>query len=100
MNGIIYIIICKRNNKVYIGQTIRNIEDRIRDHIYYSKKYKGKYKSKLYNAINKYGFHDFSYDILEDNIKNRKILDNKFHMYEAIHDLFSDVKFERKMKEE
>lgn len=54
------------NNKIYIGQTCQKVEERWR---------KGKgYDSKTYfaKAINKYGWDNFSHQIIEENILTRQ----------------------------
>lgn len=59
----IYKITNIKNSKFYIGKTAKsNIDDRWRRHIYDSKKY----KSKLYNAINKYGKKCFTIEVIEE----------------------------------
>ena len=68
--GIIYKISCSENNKSYIGQTIKTMEERWNDHKRDFKRFlKYKYDTKdnkkrnfctyLYNAINKYGIENF-----------------------------------------
>lgn len=55
--GIIYKITNKSTNKVYIGQTTRNINERWREHVAKSNPSDGTY---LHNAISKYGAENFS----------------------------------------
>lgn len=62
----IYKIINSVNDKVYIGQTIRSLEVRFKQHLYDAKRYKDKSNSKLYNAMNKYGDNKFSITIVEE----------------------------------
>lgn len=58
MEGVIYKFFNNINSKVYIGQTITE-KNRFRDHKYcYSESY-------FHNAIKKYGFENFSYEVLE-----------------------------------
>lgn len=61
MNGYIYKITNKVNNKIYIGQTRVNIEIRWKEHIRHSK-YS---KMLIHKAINKYGYNNFSIECLE-----------------------------------
>ena len=61
--GCIYLIRNLRNNKCYIGQTIRDAEKtRIRQHL------NGHGNQYLKNAINKYGKAAFTFEILHDGI--------------------------------
>ena len=61
MNGYIYIIKCSQSNKVYIGQTRRNIEQRFCEH-----KSRDIYSNtKLGQAFKKYGLENFSCEIIE-----------------------------------
>lgn len=59
------------NNKIYIGQTCQNPEQRWRN---------GKgYNSKTYfaKAINKYGWDNFTHQIIEENIPTRQIANQR-----------------------
>jgi group I intron endonuclease len=62
--GFIYMITNKINNKIYIGQTTRNIQKRIYE-------YKSAFNLKnhnnphLYNAFNKYGWDNFEFKIID-----------------------------------
>jgi len=57
--GIIYIIINKINNKKYIGQTIRALNDRIND---YKRGFGNNY---LNNSFKKYGWNNFEFKIID-----------------------------------
>ena len=64
MKGIIYKYTNQVNNKVYIGQTINE----------YKRKYAHKHalnswRSYFHNAIKKYGYDKFVYEILEEIVK-------------------------------
>lgn len=61
----IYIIKNNLNGKCYIDQSIK-IRSRIKDHMRNAKN--GKLDLPIYRAINKYGFHNFTIDILESFI--------------------------------
>ena len=63
--GYIYIIKNKINEKVYIGQTLRSVEERFKQHM---KPSNHKKHYKLYRAMNKYGNDNFYYEILESNV--------------------------------
>lgn len=56
--GIVYMCKCKLNNKLYIGQTIRSLKERISEHYKRGKFY-------LSNAIKKYGVCNFEWNVLE-----------------------------------
>lgn len=61
------------NNKRYIGQTIRKLEDRMYQHNYYCKHH----DYLLYRAIRKYGFKNIKIEVIEDNIQDAKILNER-----------------------
>ena len=60
--GIIYQATNIYNNKIYIGKTSKTLEYRKKRHLYTSKSKKNIY---FYNAINKYGFDKFIWEILD-----------------------------------
>lgn len=67
--GIIYKVTNLLNKKSYIGQTIKSIDKRKYFHIRTALNKKSKiYKCKFYNALRKYGFENFKWEILEENI--------------------------------
>ena len=73
--GSIYIIKNKVNDKVYIGQTIREVEERFKQHM---KPSNSKYHYKIYQAIFEIGKENFYYEILEEcipinELNNREI---------------------------
>ncbi len=70
----IYKIVNSLNNKIYIGKTEKeNPNDRFKQHLLDSNK---TYKNKrpLYDAIKKYGKHNFTFDVLEktENASDRE----------------------------
>lgn len=76
--GIIYKITNLINNKIYIGQTKRDINTRFQEHIRDSQN-----PSKnipLHQAIKKYGKENFKIEIIEDNI-NDEFLNEKEKKY-------------------
>lgn len=74
--GIIYCYTNKINNKKYIGQTI-NPEQRFRCHKSNYKNPKSiEYNSLLHQAFRKYGYENFSYEILVQDIDDVEILNN------------------------
>jgi group I intron endonuclease len=68
---IIYKATNKINNKVYIGQTIKALEERIQQHIKSSKNP----KSKFHKALKKWSVDCFDWIILEQNIDTKAHLD-------------------------
>lgn len=58
--GIIYLITNKINSKVYVGQTRKNLSERMRHHF-------SKYETciKLKKAIEQYGKENFNYNVIE-----------------------------------
>ena len=70
---LIYKATSKTTGKVYIGQTQSTLEERIRKHQVASenKQYH------FYNAIRKYGFDDFTWEIIEDNINDVDTLNER-----------------------
>lgn len=72
---IIYKITNLINNKIYIGQTTQELKQRIQN-------YKEEIKFSNTNrpiimAMRKYGFNNFLFEILEDNISTKEDLDQK-----------------------
>jgi len=64
--GTIYSILCLETKKEYVGQTIRKVSRRIREHEW------GRRKKKectlLARAIRKYGWHRFTWKVLESGV--------------------------------
>lgn len=60
--GYIYKIVNQINNKVYIGQTKKSIEERFKVHLKYANRKVNRY---LYDAINAYGYENFSVEEIE-----------------------------------
>lgn len=76
---LIYIIKNDINNRVYIGQTVQTLAERIHN-------YKNEYKfdtrhRPILDAMRKYGFEHFYFEVLEDNITSKQELDNKERAY-------------------
>ena len=74
MNGKIYIIRNSENDKVYIGQTIRSVTDRLRQH---KKLCRSNQNQLIYKAIRKYGADKFFVEELESGIETQKELNEK-----------------------
>ncbi len=67
------------SNKIYIGITCETLESRKSKHLYTSKRTKTKFN----NAINKYGIHNFIWEILEHNLtKSQAIEKEKYYINE------------------
>lgn len=64
MYGNIYKITNQINNKVYIGKTLKTIEERFLEHIKDSSRICEE-KRPLYNAFNKYGIDNFTISLIE-----------------------------------
>jgi len=69
--GIIYKVVNNVNGKIYIGQTIKSLELRIKNH--------AKQGSYLYNAINKYGIDSFKYSVIETCDTKEELDEMEFH---------------------
>lgn len=69
VKGIIYKLICKPSNKVYVGQTIQSFQKRVRGHIRHSQKDNNPaYYGKLACAIRKYGINHFDFEVLHHDV--------------------------------
>lgn len=67
MKGIIYKATSKTTGKSYIGQTIKELKDRINQHIKWAYQCeKSNLKFKFQKAIQKFGKNDFEWEILEE----------------------------------
>ena len=64
MKSIIYKVINLHNNKIYIGQTTKKLRQRKNEH--YTKAYKRNLNYKFHNALRKYGWNSFIWEILEE----------------------------------
>lgn len=80
MNGRIYIIKNKSNDKVYIGQTTMSIEDRFKQHLNHSK---SKNHYELYQAMDVIGKENFYIESLEENISINKLDDREQYWIET-----------------
>ena len=68
--GYIYKITNKINNKCYIGQTVKNYQERFRQHqLNYTKDYFSQIV--LYQAFKKYGIENFLFEVLEEIDKEK-----------------------------
>ena len=82
---LIYKVTNKQNNKVYIGQTVKSLSQRQSEH-----KHRFLYENphnKFYNAIKKYGWDNFDWEVLEEsNDWTYDILDEKEKYYIQLYD--------------
>lgn len=79
--GIIYCFTNLINNKKYVGQSINDDGARYKNHKHAYKSEKScEYDSPLHRAMRKYGFENFSYEILAKDIDNISIL-NELECY-------------------
>lgn len=74
------------NNKVYIGQTTKTLEERMKRHKQDSKKL----DTYFYRAIRKYGWENFKWEIIHDNIQTEDELDNLEAYYISLYDSFDN----------
>jgi group I intron endonuclease len=71
----IYQIICKENEKEYIGLTIQSLRDRLRGH--FNEAFKTESSSKFHRAIRKYGKHNFTIHLIRCDAMNYKEAGNQ-----------------------
>lgn len=76
MYGIIYKATNKINGKIYIGQTIKTLEERIYMHYYRADNSLEITHTHFINAIRKYGKNNFSWEII-DTAETQEELDKK-----------------------
>lgn len=75
---LIYIITNDINNKVYIGQTAKQLNERIDGHR--SSMIAG-VDTHIYRAMRKYGWDKFHFTVLEDNVSSKEKLDELEKFY-------------------
>lgn len=83
--GLIYKITNPFNEKVYIGQTKRELETRRNEHFYAA--LKELYDTVLYRAFKKYGVENFVFGIVEDDIVDDQLDEREIYyikLYDAI----------------
>lgn len=79
--AIIYKFTNKTNGKSYIGQTTRPKERYIAHKCHYNKSNYEDYDKKFYRALRKYGWENFTYEILEECDDDGKVLTEKEQYY-------------------
>lgn len=75
-------------NKVYIGQSSQTLQERINQHN--SHAYGHQYNYHFHNAIRKYGAEDFSYEIIEDEIKTIEELNDRERYWIKYYDSYNN----------
>lgn len=88
---LIYKITNTVNGKIYVGQTVRNLEERKQQHIRVAK---SGHKNHLYNAMRKYGIENFKFEKIcdVDNIEDLNILERYYiAKYNCIEDGYNMV---------
>lgn len=92
--GRIYVIRCKINKLVYVGQTVKTINERFDEHL---NSYKSEIKSQntpsrlLFQAFDKYGIENFEIELLEDDIPNAKLAERENYWIKKLNSM--DPKF-------
>jgi len=84
----IYKAVSKTTGKVYIGQTTQTLQERINQHN--SHAYGHQYNYHFHNAIRKYGSEDFTYEIIEDDIKTIEVLNEREKYWIAYYNSYYD----------
>lgn len=77
----IYKIANDINDKIYVGQTTKSIDERIKRHLNDKRGYA------LHNAIKKYGWEHFSVEVLEDNIPLENLNEREVYWTEKLNAL-------------
>ena len=72
----IYKASSKTTGKVYIGQSCQSLEKRMHQHLCRARTNYDP-TNHFHNAIRKYGFLDFDFEVIEDNIIDNSILDER-----------------------
>jgi group I intron endonuclease len=86
---IIYKATNQLNKKCYIGQTIRSLKERKKQHIIDSKRQKYSHYI-FYRALNKYGINNFKWEIIDENIKDHDTLNVLEELEIIIHDSYNN----------
>ena len=85
--GYIYKITNKINGKIYVGQTIKNYEERFRQHrLNYNKEYFSQIV--LYKAFKKYGIENFSFEMIEE-VEREKLDEREKYWIEYYNSYFN-----------
>ena len=87
---LIYKITNNINSKVYIGQTTKTFEER--KNAYFNEYKWSKNPRVIIQAMRKYGFDNFTFEIIENNINSQEELDKKerYYIMEIYHSLVNE----------
>jgi group I intron endonuclease len=84
---VIYKITNMINKKVYIGQTTTSIENRWKHHLKDCKREKN---NKFYNAIKKYGSENFKIEVIENEIEEQRLLNERERYWIGFYDSYKN----------
>lgn len=85
---IIYKITNNKNDRVYIGQSINSLQERIWN---YKKEYKhSKHRRPILDAMRKYGFENFSFEIIAETNSQEKLDELEKYYIKEYHSLCSE----------
>lgn len=87
MGNIYAIIDTRTNNPIYVGQTVKTIAERWKEHINDTKGNRG---FAVHNAMRKYGIENFAIQSLETNIDNDSLNDREQYWIKALHTHISE----------
>jgi group I intron endonuclease len=88
MIGIIYKVTCTINGKIYIGQTIRSLQERQRQHLSDAR---GKSKDfPFYRAIRKYGEAAFTWEQIDTAATTDELDQKEIHWIDRSHSLLTE----------
>ena len=91
MNGTIYKIQNNINNKIYIGLTTRNVNIRWEEHKKAALSDAEEFENvHLYNGMRKYGLNNFSFSIIETNIIDFNILNEREKYWIAFYNSYQN----------
>lgn len=87
--GLIYKIVNNKTNKIYIGQTKRSLRERKNQHFSELKNQKH-YNTQLQEDYNKYGKNSFSFEILENNVKEENLIEKETYWIQILGGMYAD----------
>lgn len=88
MFGIIYKATNLVNGKVYIGQTIRSLDERVRQHINDTNAMKDSFA--FHSAIRKYGEDNFRWEVIDKAYSSRELDEKEVFWIKYYHSYISD----------
>ena len=72
----IYKITNNKTGKIYIGQTTKEIDERLKQHFVKARQKKD--NNNLHNSMRKHGFKNFTIELIEDNIPLKLVIQKEF----------------------